>query len=39
MSKTITIPKETLEKIMKKIEFIEMRINKLDGLTNQEPKG
>ena len=33
MSETITIPKETLEKIMKKIQLVEDRIKKLDSLT------
>jgi hypothetical protein len=33
MTETITVPKELLERIMKKIECIEDRIKKLDRLS------
>lgn len=32
MEETISVPKELLEKIMKKMESVEGRINKLDRL-------
>lgn len=36
MEETISVPRQLLEKIMKKMESVEDRINKLDRLANSE---
>lgn len=38
MSETVAVPRELLEKIMKKINSVEGRINKLDKMAKVEPE-